>query len=347
MTKLRQKNTKSKTLRKTTKSDKIFPKSKTAFLDTSAQLDKTPLNGSKEGFRNTLKSLQKRSKAKNISNVIALKCIDNCKDNYEEKEFWRIYNCANKITQIDGTLTTEYCNHRACIVCCRIRSAKMIVGYSEPLSELKNPYFVTLTVKNISAEKLTYEIDKMNLIFNQIKKRATYLKNKGDFKIQIVGIRKLEVTYSKAKEYHPHFHLIIESREMAHFVLREWLKRYKGTLRIGQDLRKADENGMFELFKYFTKMFTKEGVYTKPLMVMLKALKGRRVFQPLGLKKTVEVSEDVEKITTQIYDELDKEDTAIWEYMQSETDWINKETGELLTGYVPTDEETQMTKMVY
>jgi hypothetical protein len=348
MTKLRQKNSKSKTPRKTTKSDTIPTQSISDCFNTLAQLDKTPLNGSKQPFKNKLIHLQRRAKAKNLSSVIAYKCLDNCDYDFEKKEFWRMYYCSERITQKDGKLTTRFCNHRACIVCCRVRSAKLIAGYEKPLSELKNPYFVTLTVKNVPKEKLRAEIDKMMLIFNQIRKRATYLSKKGFLKMGILGIRKLEVTKKPTRnDYHPHFHFIVESGEIAAFLKIEWLKRYKGTDYKAQDIRKANDKTMFELFKYFTKMFTKEGVYTKPLMVMLKALKKRRVFQTLGLKKVVEVSEDVDDITSQIYEELDKDDTAIWQYIKSETDWINKETGELLSGYIPTDEEKQLTKIVY
>jgi hypothetical protein len=344
MTKIRNKNANPKKVKTTP----FISKSDVTSLDTLAQVDNSTLTASKQPFERNVKSLQRRANAKNITTAIAWKCMDRCKDKYEKKEFYRMYYCSSEIIQDGGKLISRYCNHRACVICCRIRSAKLIAGYQEPLSKLKDPFFVTLTVPNVIAEKLNEELNKMMKILGEIRKRATYLKNKGKLKIGIVGIRKIEITKKNNRhDFHPHFHFIVDGGEAAAFLKIEWLKRYKGTDYKGQDIRRADPNSIFELFKYFTKMFTKEGVNTKPLMVMLKVLYKRHTFRPMGMKKGIEVSEDVEKIASLTYDDLDENDKATWNYNKNMKDWINSETGEILTGYIPTDEEIQLTKTVY
>jgi len=347
MTKLRQKISKSKTPQKRVEFNSISCKSDTPSLDTLAQLANNNKSDCKclknSELPNTLKSLGKRAKAKHISDPITLKLVDITKSKYDKQPFWNTWHCARKLQQSEGKVTTKYCKNRWCIVCNRIRTAKLILGYGDELKKLKNPYFVTLTVRNISAKKLSSEIDKMFLVFTKIRKNFSYYKH------PLIGIRKLESTVSERyKNHHPHFHLIIDGKENAELLVDEWLKRYKGTDRDGQDCKKADPNSMIELFKYFTKMFTKDGVYTKDLKVIINALKGRRVIQALGISQIKESDEDVEDIKeleSQLYKELDADDRVTWDW--NGYDWINQETGEFLTGYVPDDEALNLTKLIF
>ena len=293
-------------------------------LDTSAQLSppfrKPPVYVASQ-------SLQKRAKAKFISDKITLGLLDLQRTKDRKKPFWNTYHCSKYLFQEGQKLTSHYCNNRWCLVCNRIRSAKLITGYSKPLSTLDEPYFVTLTIPNVPAEKLKKEIDRMQYVFNLIRKS---MHKRGT---KIIGIRKLEVTYNQHRnDYHPHFHLIVSGKQVAEEIINGWLKRYTKAERQAQDFRKADMNSIIELFKYFTKMVTKHGVNLKALDVMIKALKGRRVVQPMGINKYV--SEDVDEIMSMIYSELES-NNDIWEFVDS--DWYSQKTGEKLTGFVPSE----------
>jgi hypothetical protein len=98
-------------------------------------------------------------------------------------------------------------------------------------------------------------------------------------------------------------------------------------------MRIADDNSCMELFKYFTKVVskTKAGeykIYIKALDTMFLALRKVRTFQPSGLIK--EVSEDIEPEQAEL---THRDITACWSWL--DTDWLDKETGEILTGFSP------------
>jgi len=212
---------------------------------------------------------------------------------------------------------------------------KLIKGYKDVLNNLNDPFFVTLTVPNVSDIELKSMIIEM---FKELKKIQKVFQKR---KTNIIGIRKIEYTYNtRLKNYHPHFHLIISGKIIAETLVSEWLKRFPSSNMKGQDIRKADSNSILELFKYFTKVVTGkgklQGIYIKPMDVIFNAMKGRRVFQPLGVKKRV--SEDIEEIQAQEYDIEETQAVFSWKV----NDWVDERTGELLTGYVPTDIDLEL-----
>ena len=87
-----------------------------------------------------------------------------------------------------------------------------------------------------------------------------------------------------------------------------------------------------ELFKYFTKIVTKQQIYLKPLDVIFSAMRGMRVFQPMGIKK--DVSEDIKELQSERYADLESREVE-WTWL--DTDWIDRTTGETLTGYTPSE----------
>jgi hypothetical protein len=92
-----------------------------------------------------------------------------------------------------------------------------------------------------------------------------------------------------------------------------------------------------ELFKYFTKIISNSSkdrtIHIKALDTIFRAMYGKRVFQPLGIKK---VDDDAlfEKIRAELYADLPEGNTL---YKWFENDWIDTSTGEFLTGYAPSD----------
>lgn len=222
------------------------------------------------------------------------------------------------------------------MTCNRIRTAKLILGYSLPLSQLEEKRFVTLTVPNIDGNSLLDTIEKMQLTLKAIQK--TFEKRK----TLIVGLRKLEVTYNPLrKNFHPHFHLVIANGNgNSETLIDEWLLRYPGTNRKAQDVRPADNGTSMELFKYFTKIITKDRIYVDALDTIFNAMYRKRTFQPMGLKKTV--SEDVDEIQAIIYNDLVPAE-ATWNWIDEAADWIDQDTGETLTGYTPSEAMKKLT----
>ena len=304
-------------------------------LDTLAQL----ATSSKPSLKiNKLENLKKRAKAKYISDKITLKLADLQSTKKGKQPFYNTYHCSRLIEQNGKTITSRYCNNRWCVTCNRIRAGKLINGYKQSLTELKNSQFVTLTIPNVHADDLSSSIDLMYKNITRIRK--VLQKNK----MKMKGIRKLEITYnSRLKNYHPHFHLILESKEVAEEVVKRWLRHYVNAKRIAQDIRPTTKNSAAELFKYFTKMFTKQGVNIRSLNVMIKALKGRRVIQSIGIKKYV--SEDVEEIVSQEYEELVDADFDVWEFV--DYDWYSQKQGNELCGYKPSEILIELSKMIY
>jgi hypothetical protein len=69
-------------------------------------------------------------------------------------------------------------------------------------------------------------------------------------------------------------------------------------------------------------------------------MRNLRVYQPMGITK---VTEDVDEIQSQVIEDL-KEAEKTWEWI--ENDWVDKTTGECLTGYTPSDEIEKLIKNI-
>jgi DNA-damage-inducible protein D len=301
-----------------------------ASLDTLAQLGTNLKTEPKDiGF------LAKRARAKTFTAPLSVKLASLNSD--LKKSYWNSYYCNESLTQEGNKITGKYCNNRWCSVCNRIRTAKLIQGYNVPLSELENKQFVTLTLPNCTGEKLRETIDFMLKSCKEVQEvfKKRHLRGKQDW--QLVGIRKLECTFNhRTSTYHPHFHLLIEGDVAANELVSEWLKRVPTASRQAQDVRKADVGAETELFKYFSKIVTKTEkgftTFVEPLDVIFTAMRGLRVFQPIGLKK--DVSEDIEDIITEEISGIE-EKFVDWKWFKH--DWVDKSTGEVLTGYIPSD----------
>ena len=299
-------------------------------LDTLAQLP----TKSKKGGLNTL---QKRARSKWFTSQIVTPLILHTqyieKDEKFRKYFSSAFYCSHVLTQENKRVKTKYCNTRVCNQCNRIRTAKLINGYISQLSG-KKLFFVTLTIPNVNKSDLKTSISKMikdcSNIIRVIRERK---------KININGIRKIEVTYNKnTNEYHPHIHLLVDV--CPELIVQEWLKRNKFSKPIAQDIREANQNSLNELFKYTTKIAvtknTKESnkikLEVEALYNIVKALDKKRAFQPFGnIKK---VTEDIkeEELKGEEHKELPDYDFCEWIWIES--DWINSE-GETLTNYKP------------
>jgi plasmid rolling circle replication initiator protein Rep len=288
-------------------------------LDKLAQLRKT-----------VFEKLKKRAKSKFITVGFIYDLINI--HSPLEKSYWNTIHCVENLfyNPENNKITGKYCNNRWCLVCNRIRTAKLLNGYMGEISKFQDKTFLTLTIPNVQDNVLEDSIKEMARNFREILNNVARKQ-----KIKIDGIRKIECTYNLTRnDFHPHYHVLIDGREKAEFMQREWLKRYPDANIKAQDIRPADDNSIKELFKYFTKIVSKTDrnskneypVLIEPLDKINIAFYGKRVFQSFG--KVKKQSEEVEEIQAEDIGSI--LEGNIWEWVQDQSDWVS-EYGECLT----------------
>jgi hypothetical protein len=194
--------------------------------------------------------------------------------------------------------------------------------------------FTTLTIRNVNREQLRDTVKHMNKSLTNIIRVIRERK-----KINISGIRKIEVTYNHiTNTYHPHIHLIHDN-DCGTLIIDEWLKRYKDEAAIqAQDTKQADKDSLNELFKYSTKVSYKakgdkaHKIYIPALDTILCALNNLRTFQPFGTIR--KQSEEVEELQVQEIEGIEEVYTE-YHYNYEKHDWQDIYTGKLLTMYKP------------
>jgi hypothetical protein len=164
-------------------------------------------------------------------------------------------------------------------------------------------------------------------------------------------MRKFECTYNCQEDsYHPHFHFIINGKEASGALLNEWLNSVPTANRAAQDIRPAKLNSEKELFKYFSKVVSKTGkgeniVVVRAMDAIFQSMRGKRVFQPIGLKKVPDGLEDLEKIRSEFYEDLQfKKEITHWNW-DGEI-WRNTE-GERLCEYFPSNAQKRFVQNNY
>jgi hypothetical protein len=208
--------------------------------------------------------------------------------------------------------------------------------YPVIIEEIQDRHFVTLTVPNVQDQRLRQVIEGMILNFQRIKHKM-YVRDK----VKIKGIRKTEVTYNPSRDdFHPHFHLVIEGKDHAEQLLREWLIRYPKAVDQAQDVRPANHDSIIELLKYTAKLIHKNdykklddgrieiGIHAKALDTIFQALYRKRTYQGFGIH--LNINEDVSELESEVFEEI-MSDIDVWKWDQDNSDWIST-YGELLTG---------------
>jgi Replication protein len=293
-------------------------------LDTLAQPRK--VNDSK-GYSEAKISFQKRARARLITDAIVLKLVD--LQSPLKKSYWQTWHCSRAILQDGDKLRAKYCNQRWCLLCNRLRTAKLMNGYVPVLEKMANPQFVTLTIPNVTAENLKVTIEKMTHTFNQCR---DVLRKQGT---RTIGIRKTECTVNETTlEYHPHFHLVVDGADEANAIVKQWLLHNPNASAKAQDVTEC--TAAQELFKYFTKLLTKTGQFLPVHMdVIFRAMKGKRVYQPFG--GITKVSEDVDAKYAVTCDWKEPQ-SEIWVYENADiySDWYNS-SGEALAEVIHED----------
>jgi hypothetical protein len=285
--------------------------------------------------KNGRQTLAKRARSKYALQPLLLALIDEAKEEGNEdmlSSYWQSYHCAGVLEQEGQQLKGRYCNQRWCLVCSRIRTAKLMNKYTKHLNTLPEPHFVTLTAPTVTADALPIRIKEMGMQAKQIrdvmKKRGTPL----------IGIRKIEVTYNAEQDrFHPHYHFMLSGQYEAEVLRSEWLKRNPTASDKAQDVKEADENTLMEVFKYTAKHCSKgkRSMNAPALHIIYKALRGVRTFQSLGgWGAGSDVSDEGEEM------ELDAKEHSFLNYEKREWIWEGhdwKSKGEDLTGYEPSE----------
>jgi len=291
-----------------------------------------------------------RAKRKHISQVIAWGLIKKAQkenDSELEKSFRNSYNCLNRIIVADGKYYGKYCQNRNCTVCNSIRKAEMINKYLPVIKNWEEPYHVILSMTTCFAKDLDFEMKKMNPDLSRTIERLRK-RNKRGRGPEIKGIKSLECTFNPIHRwYHPHFHLIVPSREVAILLIVEWqrTKTRKFCCPAAQKKYKIKdlERDLIEVIKYGTKIFTEPNpnnknnkkatsfVYISALYNILRSMKGIRLFDRFGFNLPNKDNFGKAEMKTFFdYDELI--------YKKDIMDWVNEDTGETLTNYTPTPE---------
>ncbi len=299
-------------------------------LDTSEQLPPD----TKQAF--SQKTLEKRARAKFITSIVAFP-LSKLRSPLE-KAYKLTERCSANLTETPGKLVGLYCGCRWCLVCSRIRTARLITGYMPAIEAMDEKWFLTLSRPNVPAAQLDEEVQYYLATARLIQR---HLREKR--KMKFSSLRKIECTYNaEANTYHPHFHFIFDSEQAAQAYLDEWLARNPtAKLNKGNQLKKADNSSCMELFKYFTKVVSKSKsktpagearsdyrIHLAALDTMFVAMRAVRTFQPCGVIKAI--SEEIEPEQA-----LESGRAEVNFHKWVGHDWVNEATQHALTGYVP------------
>ena len=263
-------------------------------------MGKATLTGKGSDLSND-KTAKGRARRKNLSQRMALSLItvgEKADDKTLNTSLWNTYNCQNKVTRSGGRIYGKYCKNRMCTLCLSIRKAVIINSYYPIISQWKDAQFVTLTAKAVPAKSLDKRMDQMVQGFQIILKRmkTRYQRGQGP---KLVGVRSLEANFNpKKRTYNPHLHLIVQSKEMADIIVKEWLEllttefTYKGAQKVKKVY--STEKGLIEIIKYGSKIFSDPEVrknamkgpdtkmYIKALHNIFKSMKGKQLFSSFG-----------------------------------------------------------------
>jgi hypothetical protein len=320
------------------------------ILDNIAQLPTAPKIEAFTGQKSNLKTYEKRAKGKYYTqNINGPLCY---LDTPLHKMYEGAYHCNNTLFQKGDKITAKYCNSRTCINCNRIRTAKLIKGYYEPLQDLainendKKLEFVTLTIPNCKPEELIEVVYSMKKNLTNV---IRVIREKR--RIDVSGITKIECTYNDVENtFHPHFHIIV-NKNSGQLIIDEWLKRYPTAAHWCQKTQKADTNSLLELFKYTTKFLIKDNstkrqkIYTHAIDLIMQSFYKKRTIQPFGkLRKfKEEVSEEVDELISEHIEEFeDKDDEFIcnWNWCPERNNWYSSNVA--LTKFKPPNIEFEI-----
>jgi len=293
---------------------------------------------------------ERRAKRKLITQRLMLALVDVAKKRGDLKQvqrYWNAYHCQSNLTHSNGRVYGNYCKSRYCLVCLSIRKAVTLNNYLPILQTWKNPYFVTLTVRSAREDKLKLWMKAMKVAFRRIRERCKKRNQRGKLS-NFMGIKSLECNFNPIKKtYNPHYHLLVPSKEIAETLRIEWLRTWNKkeilALPFPQQKRPVDrlQSDLEETVKYGAKIFTDPSmnkgknksilpiIYAAAMDNIFMAMDGYRLFDRFGFNlpkhspKPKVLPSFLQNYEDVVFDKI-------------ANDWVNYDTGELLTGYKPT-----------
>lgn len=287
------------------------------------------------------RALQKRARRRAVTKPLAGLLVKVATNDRMKKMYERTFNkCQEMQFQTNGKLHTAYCGNRWCLVCGTYRQTRMWKAYGEEVLSWKNSaYFVTLTIPNVKGIELRLTLQEMHKKFRYC---WHHMRHKEGLEVKV--LRATEVTYSKKlNTFHPHLHVLCKGKKQAVRLMKNWLERFPEAKSVAQDIRKADRNSVYEMFKYCAKLATdtrdEEGflqvVPPKKLDTIYTAMRGLRLWSVAGVRSAIgDVAEEGEiqpEETTTAVKRVGE--VIVWEWNQGIRDWADYETGEVLSGY--------------
>lgn len=234
--------------------------------------------------------------------------------------------CSGRIEVKDGEISKVFrCKNKLCPICSGIKQGKLINRYSKFFELYKDDiYLVTLTFKNVKAKYLNKACHDQKDMFSCIRRTINRrLKRSGLSNMK--GILKLEITYNqKDDEYHPHLHLVVVGKDLAHSIPDLWMRKADQygylTDHKAQDVTKC--TSAKELFKYVTKLsYTTDKdqylqkVLLRPLLNIYHSLSGTseqkavRVISHFGVStKELDLTKEYAEKIAPVVDQLDDDD---------------------------------------
>jgi len=259
------------------------------------------------------------------------------------KDYRQAYRCNETIhkDQSTGKVTVYYCKKRCCTVCSRIKSAQSLTKYGKAILDLDDLHLVTLTNKNVPKGELNDEVTRMVEVIGKIR---VNMRVQG---YQLHGYKSFEITHSPKTGFNPHFHFVVQGKEVAEMLHRLWLKQNPDAKKSAQDISKVGGTykDLLEVFKYVAKPVTKG--YYNPIAYdeIMRSLVNRRTTEPLGKVRGAkslkhECTKDIG------LDDLESQNINwngyefnVWNYINELHDWVSDE-GECLIDE-PLDKDTK------
>ncbi len=244
--------------------------------------------------------------------------------------------CCGELEQRDAILKGKWCGNRWCLACSRVRTARAWNRYSPHIRQWSDRHFVTLTIPNVPSAELPLSLRAMRKRLQ----RVGIAMNRTDG-LRLKALLKVECTFNvKRCDFHPHYHLVAEGAPAAEALRRRWLAETKGASAKAQDVRPCSADEIKELFKYFTKLTTGgKPIDATALDVIFCAMRGLRTFQPIGFTAPVtkEGDDDTGDIRGTVGTRAPRPElgAALWVWQQQAADWVNDQTGDVLSGYEP------------
>ena len=194
-----------------------------------------------------------------------------------------------------------FCKFRLCPMCNWRKSLKMFGQINKITDKILEQLpttrfiFVTFTVKNCDADKLSQTIDMMNMGFKRLTNKTKGVKTTEKFKNNMLGyMRAIEVTYNQQEDtYHPHIHCIFAVK--AQYFTKGYIKKsewqqiwgdcckteYEPIVHI-QNIKNSTSKAVAEVAKYPVKMdelvnYNNEKKAIKALIILTKFLHKRRL----------------------------------------------------------------------